>query len=88
MKNILKAICSAIILTGVISCEDTKDPNVSPNGFELRKDGTVTSPSVLTQATATVPIMDQPQFQVILYKYLIIMIPPYLILLNILVTVW
>jgi hypothetical protein len=53
MKNILKAICSAIILTGVISCEDTKDPNVSPNGFELRKDGTVTSPSVLTQATAT-----------------------------------
>jgi hypothetical protein len=53
MKNILKAIFSAIILTGVISCEDTKDPNVSPNGFELRKDPTVTSPSVLTQATAT-----------------------------------
>jgi len=53
MKNILKSICSAIILTGVISCDDTKDPIVSPNGFELRKDATVTSPSVLTEATAT-----------------------------------
>jgi hypothetical protein len=53
MKNIIKSICSAIILTGVISCEDTRDPIVSPNGFELRKDATVTSPSVLTQATAT-----------------------------------
>jgi hypothetical protein len=53
MKNILNSICAAIILIGVISCEDTRDPNVSPNGFELRKDATVTSPSVLTQATAT-----------------------------------
>jgi len=53
MKNILNSICAAIILIGVISCEDTRDPIVSPNGFELRKDATVTSPSVLTQATAT-----------------------------------
>jgi hypothetical protein len=53
MKNILNSICAAIILIGIISCEDTRDPNVSPNGFELRKDATVTSPSVLTQATAT-----------------------------------
>lgn len=53
MKNIIKSICSAIILIGFISCEDTRDPVVSPNGFELRKDATVTSPSVLTQATAT-----------------------------------
>jgi hypothetical protein len=53
MKNIIKSICSAIILIGVIACEDTRDPIVSPNGFELRKDATVTSPSVLTQATAT-----------------------------------
>ena len=53
MKNIIKSICSAIILIGFISCEDTRDPIVSPNGFELRKDATVTSPSVLTQATAT-----------------------------------
>ena len=53
MKNILNSICAAIILIGIISCEDTRDPIVSPNGFELRKDGTVTSPSVLTQATAT-----------------------------------
>jgi hypothetical protein len=53
MKNILNSICAAIILIGIISCEDTRDPIVSPNGFELRKDATVTSPSVLTQATAT-----------------------------------
>ena len=52
MKNILKSICSAIILTGVISCEDARDPIVSPNSFELRKDATVASPSILTQATA------------------------------------
>ena len=53
MKNIIKSICSAIILIGFISCEDTRDPVVSPNGFELRKDATVTSPSGLSQATAT-----------------------------------
>ena len=53
MKNIIKSICSAIILIGFTSCEDTRDPVVSPNGFELRKDATVTSPSVLSQATAT-----------------------------------
>jgi hypothetical protein len=53
MKNIIKSICSAIILIGFTSCEDTRDPVVSPNGFELRKDAAVTSPSVLTQATAT-----------------------------------
>jgi hypothetical protein len=53
MKNIVKTTILALFLIGVVSCEDTKDPVVSANGFELRKDATISSPVVLTSATST-----------------------------------
>jgi len=53
MKNIFKIIPYTLLFFATFSCEDSKDLVVSANGFELRKDVTVTSPSVLTQATAT-----------------------------------
>ncbi|MEO0038147.1 MAG: hypothetical protein RIQ59_1358 [Bacteroidota bacterium] len=52
MKNIYKIVFT-ILLFATFSCEDNKDLIVSANGFELRKDATVTSPLVLTEATAT-----------------------------------
>lgn len=53
MKNIVKTTLFALLLAGVFSCEDSKDPVVSANGFELRQDATVASPLVLTSATAS-----------------------------------
>ncbi|WP_162126497.1 SusE domain-containing protein [Flavobacterium phycosphaerae] len=53
MKNIVKTIIFAALVTGFFSCEDDNDPVVAANGFELRKDATVTPPTVLTDATAT-----------------------------------
>jgi hypothetical protein len=52
MKNIFKIIPFTLLFIGAVSCEDSRDTVVSANGFELRKDATVTSPTVLTQATA------------------------------------
>jgi hypothetical protein len=53
MKNIFKIIPYTLLFLATFSCEDSKDLVVSANGFELRKDATVNSPSVLTLATAT-----------------------------------
>lgn len=53
MKNIIKTAIFALLIVGFISCEDSKDPMVSANGFELRKDPTVISPAVLTSAIST-----------------------------------
>jgi hypothetical protein len=53
MKNILKTTLFALLLLGVMSCEESKDPVVSANGFELRQDASVVSPSVLSSAIAT-----------------------------------
>lgn len=53
MKNIVKTIIFALFFMGFTSCEDAKDPVVAANGFELRKDATVSSPAVLTSATST-----------------------------------
>jgi hypothetical protein len=52
MKNIFKIILFTLPLLAVFSCEDDKDLIVSSNGFELRKDATVISPTVLTEATS------------------------------------
>ena len=53
MKNILKTIIFAFLFAGTVSCEDLKDPTVFANGFELRKDATVSSPAVLTSGIST-----------------------------------
>jgi len=52
MKNIVKTTLFAFLLAGVFSCENSNDPVVSANGFELRQDASVISPAVLTEATA------------------------------------
>ena len=52
MKNIIKIILTLLLLVN-LSCEDSNDLVVSSNGFELRKDASVTSPLVLTEATAS-----------------------------------
>ncbi len=52
MKNIFKIILFTLPLLATFSCEDNKDLIVSSNGFELRKDATVISPSILTSSTA------------------------------------
>lgn len=52
MKNIFKIILFTLPFLAIFSCEDNKDLVVSANGFELRKDVTVTSPTVLTVATS------------------------------------
>ena len=51
MKNIIKIIFTLFVFAN-FSCENSEDLVVSANGFELRKDATVTSPLVLTEATA------------------------------------
>lgn len=53
MKNILKTTLFALLITGVFSCENSNDPVVSANGFQLRQDASVVSPTVLTAATAS-----------------------------------
>jgi hypothetical protein len=53
MKNIVKKIIFMLLLVGVVSCENDKGPTVSADGFELRKDPTIPSASILTSATAT-----------------------------------
>jgi len=53
MKNIVKTIIFVLLLVGVVSCENDKGPTVSADGFELRKDTTIPSASILTSATAT-----------------------------------
>ncbi len=52
MKNIVKAIIFTLLFVGVVSCENDKGPTVSANGFELRKDATIPSASILTSSTA------------------------------------
>jgi hypothetical protein len=52
MKNIVKTILFAMLTVGVVSCEDSTGPAVSANGFELRQDVTVISPSVLSSTIA------------------------------------
>lgn len=49
MKNIVKTTILVLLFIGIISCEESRDPVVVANGFELRKDATVSSPSVLTE---------------------------------------
>jgi len=53
MKNIVKTTLFAFLIAGAFSCENSNDPLVSANGFELRQDASVVSPAVLTAATAT-----------------------------------
>lgn len=53
MKNIVKTTLFAFLIAGAFSCENSNDPVVSANGFELRQDASVISPAVLTAATAT-----------------------------------
>ncbi len=49
MKNILKNVFLLIAMLVISSCEkQEKDPVVSPNGFTLLKDITISSPTVLT----------------------------------------
>ena len=50
MKNIIKIIVTLFVFAN-FSCEKSENLVVSANGFELRKDATVTSPLVLTEAT-------------------------------------
>lgn len=47
MKNILKVSIFVLFAIFVISCETEIDPNVSANGFLLRKDSSISTPSIL-----------------------------------------
>ncbi len=49
MKNIIKNLILAFLLVSQISCENDKDPVVAANGFELRKDATIVSPTILIE---------------------------------------
>jgi len=49
MKNIIKIILTLFVFAN-FSCENSEDLVVEANGFELRKDASVTSPLVLTEA--------------------------------------
>jgi starch-binding outer membrane protein SusE/F len=54
MKNILKIVIFSCFLIFISSCENDKDPIVSANGFELRKDAIITSPSTLLEVNNAV----------------------------------
>jgi starch-binding outer membrane protein SusE/F len=52
MKNILKSAVFLLSFVFFNSCTNDKDAVASANGFELRKDNTVTSPDVLLEANS------------------------------------
>jgi starch-binding outer membrane protein SusE/F len=54
MKNIFKTIIFSCFLISISSCENDKDPIVSANGFELRKDATIASPTTLLEVDNSV----------------------------------
>jgi starch-binding outer membrane protein SusE/F len=54
MKNIFKTIIFSCLLISISSCENDKDPIVSANGFELRKDPTIASPTTLLEVDNSV----------------------------------
>jgi starch-binding outer membrane protein SusE/F len=49
MKNIIKTLFLTSLITAISSCENDKEPIVSANGFELRKEASVVSPLILTE---------------------------------------
>jgi len=53
MKNIIKTTLFALLISGAFSCENSNDPVVAANGFQLRQDASVVSPTVLTAAAGS-----------------------------------
>lgn len=53
MKNIIKNLLIAFIVITITSCENDKEPIASAEGISLRKDETVISTSVITDASST-----------------------------------
>jgi hypothetical protein len=49
MKNIIKTLFFALLISSISSCENDKEPIATTNGFELRKDVTIVAPTVLTE---------------------------------------
>lgn len=53
MKNIIKILFFALLISSISSCENDKEPIATANGFELRKDASVIAPTVITDAINT-----------------------------------
>lgn len=53
MKNTIKTLFFALLISSISSCENDKEPIATANGFELRKDASVIPPTVITDAINT-----------------------------------
>jgi starch-binding outer membrane protein SusE/F len=53
MKNKFKLLIFSFLLISISSCENDKDPIAFANGFELRKDATIVSPTTLLEVNNT-----------------------------------